>query len=40
VILGVDRIVDMSRTVVTVWGDCVVAKIMTRIAPDEPEVAS
>jgi Na+/H+-dicarboxylate symporter len=40
VILGVDRIVDMSRTVVNVWGDCVVAKIMTRIAPDEPEVAS
>lgn len=40
VILGVDRIVDMSRTVVNVWGDCVVAKIMTRIAPDQPEVAS
>jgi hypothetical protein len=35
VILGVDRIVDMCRTVVNVWGDCVVAKIVTRIAPDE-----
>ncbi len=34
VIIGVDRIVDMSRTVVNVWGDCVVAKIMTRVAPD------
>jgi Na+/H+-dicarboxylate symporter len=37
VILGVDRIVDMCRTVVNVWGDCVVAKIVTRIAPDEPD---
>ncbi|MEY5032277.1 MAG: hypothetical protein RL354_1308, partial [Planctomycetota bacterium] len=36
VILGVDRVVDMCRTVVNVWGDCVVAKIVTRIAPDEP----
>ena len=35
VILGVDRVVDMCRTVVNVWGDCVVAKIVTRIAPDE-----
>ena len=34
VIIGVDRLVDMSRTVVNVWGDCVVAKIMTRVAPD------
>jgi len=34
VIIGVDRIVDMSRTVGYVWGDCVVAKIMTRVAPD------
>lgn len=35
VIIGVDRLVDMCRTVVNVWGDCVVAKIMTRVAPDE-----
>ena len=34
VIIGVDRVVDMCRTVVNVWGDCVVAKIMTRVAPD------
>jgi Na+/H+-dicarboxylate symporter len=37
VILGVDRVVDMCRTVVNVWGDCVVAKIVSRIAPDEPD---
>ncbi|MBI1302494.1 MAG: cation:dicarboxylase symporter family transporter [Phycisphaera sp.] len=34
VIIGVDRVVDMCRTVVNVWGDCVVAKIMSRVAPD------
>lgn len=34
VILGVDRIVDMCRTTVNVWGDAVAAKIMSRIAPD------
>ena len=33
-ILGVDRIVDMCRTTVNVWGDAVGAKIITRIAPD------
>jgi Na+/H+-dicarboxylate symporter len=37
VIIGVDRIVDMCRTMVNVWGDAVGAKIMTRIAPDDPE---
>ena len=36
VILGVDRIVDMCRTTVNVWGDATAAKVMTRIAPDEP----
>jgi len=36
VILGVDRILDMCRTTVNVWGDAVGARIMTRIAPDEP----
>ncbi|MDG1837458.1 MAG: dicarboxylate/amino acid:cation symporter [Phycisphaerales bacterium] len=35
VILGVDRILDMCRTTVNVWGDAVGARIMTRIAPDE-----
>lgn len=40
VILGVDRIVDMCRTAVNVWGDCVVAKIVTRIAPDEQAARS
>ena len=34
IILGVDRIVDMCRTTVNVWGDAVGAKIITRIAPD------
>ncbi|MCH2137656.1 MAG: dicarboxylate/amino acid:cation symporter [Phycisphaerales bacterium] len=34
VILGVDRILDMCRTTVNVWGDAVGAKVMTRIAPD------
>jgi len=36
VIIGVDRIVDMCRTTVNVWGDAVGAKIISRIAPDEP----
>ena len=35
IILGIDRIVDMCRTTVNVWGDAVGAKIMTRIAPDQ-----
>ena len=35
VIIGVDRILDMCRTTVNVWGDAVGAKIITRIAPDE-----
>ncbi len=40
VIIGVDRIVDMCRTTVNVWGDAVGAKIITKIAPDpEPEMA-
>jgi len=33
-ILGIDRILDMSRTVVNVWGDAVGAKIITRTEPD------
>jgi len=34
IILGVDRILDMCRTVVNVWGDAVGARIITKIAPD------
>ncbi len=38
VILGVDRIVDMCRTTVNVWGDAVGAKIITNLAPDDEPV--
>jgi Na+/H+-dicarboxylate symporter len=34
-ILGVDRLLDMARTTVNVWGDSVGARIITRIAPDD-----
>ncbi|MBT8485107.1 MAG: dicarboxylate/amino acid:cation symporter [Phycisphaerae bacterium] len=37
VIIGVDRIIDMCRTTVNVWGDAVGAKIITKIAPDTVE---
>jgi Na+/H+-dicarboxylate symporter len=40
VILGVDRILDMCRTTVNVWGDAVGARIMTRLAPDEVDSGS
>jgi len=36
-ILGVDRLLDMCRTVVNVWGDSVGARVISRIAPDEIE---
>ncbi len=36
-VIGVDRILDMCRTTVNVWGDSVGARIITRIAPDTPE---
>lgn len=36
-ILGIDRLLDMCRTVVNVWGDAVGARIITRFAPDDPE---
>ena len=39
VILGVDRILDMCRTSVNVWGDSVGARIISRLAPDESEPA-
>jgi Na+/H+-dicarboxylate symporter len=35
VILGIDRLLDMCRTVVNVWGDAVGAKLISRYAPDE-----
>ncbi len=37
IILGVDRILDMCRTAVNVWGDSVGARIITRLAPDTEE---
>ena len=39
IIFGVDRILDMCRTVVNVWGDSTGAKILTRLAPDDPDPA-
>lgn len=33
-ILGIDRLLDMSRTTVNVWGDAVGAKIISRTEPD------
>jgi len=34
IIIGIDRILDMCRTAVNVWGDSVGARLITRIAPD------
>jgi Na+/H+-dicarboxylate symporter len=34
VIIGVDRILDMCRTTLNVWGDVVAAKTLSRLAPD------
>ncbi|MEM8677955.1 MAG: dicarboxylate/amino acid:cation symporter [Planctomycetota bacterium] len=36
IIWGIDRVLDMCRTVVNVWGDAVGARIITRLAPDDP----
>jgi len=36
-ILGVDRLLDMCRTMVNVWGDSVGARVISRLAPDEIE---
>lgn len=35
--LPVDRILDMCRTTVNVWGDSVGARVITRLAPDTEE---
>ncbi|MCA9290876.1 MAG: dicarboxylate/amino acid:cation symporter [Phycisphaerales bacterium] len=40
VLIGVDRLVDMCRTTVNVWGDAVGAKIISRLAPDVDDVAT
>ncbi|MFG0292922.1 MAG: dicarboxylate/amino acid:cation symporter [Phycisphaerales bacterium JB050] len=34
IILGIDRLLDMCRTAINVWGDAIGAKIITRLAPD------
>ena len=39
VIIGVDRILDMCRTTVNVWGDAVGARLITRLAPDDEPAA-
>jgi len=36
-ILPVDRVLDMCRTAVNVWGDSVGARVLTRLAPDIEE---
>ena len=38
VIYGVDRILDMCRTVVNVWGDATGAKIMTRLTGKDDDL--
>jgi len=40
VIIGVDRILDMCRTTVNVWGDAVGAKLITPLVPDPEPPAS
>lgn len=36
IILGIDRVLDMCRTAVNVWGDAVAARVLSRWHPDEP----
>jgi len=40
IILGVDRVLDMLRTSVNVWGDAIGARIITRLAPDDDDEAT
>lgn len=40
VIIGVDRVLDMCRTTLNVWGDCVTARVVTRFAPDVTDSAN
>jgi Na+/H+-dicarboxylate symporter len=37
ILIAIDRLLDMLRTAVNVWGDLVIARIVSVIAPDEPE---
>ncbi|MGD9691247.1 MAG: dicarboxylate/amino acid:cation symporter [Phycisphaerales bacterium] len=39
IILGVDRFLDMCRTTLNVFGDAIGARLITRLAPDEPPSA-
>jgi solute carrier family 1 (high affinity glutamate transporter) protein 1 len=39
IIIGVDRVLDMCRTVVNVMGDAMGARIITRLAPDDEPAA-
>jgi Na+/H+-dicarboxylate symporter len=39
IIIGVDRLLDMCRTTVNVWGDAVGAKIISQSEPDHPPAA-
>ncbi|MFZ9689270.1 MAG: dicarboxylate/amino acid:cation symporter, partial [Phycisphaerales bacterium] len=39
IIIGVDRILDMVRTMVNVQGDMTGARLLTRLAPDDPDPA-
>ncbi|MCR9217265.1 MAG: dicarboxylate/amino acid:cation symporter [Phycisphaerales bacterium] len=34
IILGIDRLLDMCRTAVNVWGDAIGARMITKLAPD------
>ena len=34
-ILGVDRVLDMTRTMINVWGDATGARLISRTEPDE-----
>lgn len=40
VIVAVDRVLDMARAAVNVWGNMVGARIMTAVAPDAGDVAA
>jgi Na+/H+-dicarboxylate symporter len=40
IIIGIDRVLDMCRKVLDVWGDCIAAKIVDRFAPDADTTAS
>jgi len=39
-IIGVDRVLDMCRTAINVWGDAVGANIISRTEPDGPKIGT